>query len=67
MSISKGSTVRLKNVKGVPTRYHGRTGTVVSRPQNNNRIVVEVSAREKGKPNQTRLLALNIREVRPTM
>ena len=67
MSISKGSTVRLKSVKSVPSRDHGRTGTVGSKPQTNNRLVVEVSAREKGKPKQTRLLALNMREVSPTM
>ncbi len=63
MSFSKGSTVRLKKAKGIPSRYQGRTGTVASQPQSNNRMVVEVNARETGKPTQTRLLAVNNREV----
>jgi hypothetical protein len=63
MSFSKGTNVRLKATSAIPVRYHGRTATVVSNPQPNSRFVAEVNARETGKPNQTRLLALTTRDV----
>ena len=63
MNITKGTFVKLKATNAVPTRYQGRTAKVVSSPQPNNRFVAQVNARETGKPNQKRLLALTSKDV----
>jgi len=63
MSVTKGSSVKLKSTTAVPVRYQGRTATVISTPQPNSRFVAEVNARETGKPKQKRLLALTSRDV----
>lgn len=60
MRISKGMTVLLRSTRGIPTRYRRRTATVVSRPQPNNRFVVEVSQRDNGRK---LLLAVHKNEV----
>ena len=63
MTITKGTSVKLKATDAIPVRYQGRTATVVSQPQPNSRFVAEVNARESGKPCQKRLLALTSRDV----
>ena len=63
MTVTKGTSVKLKSTAAIPVRYHGRKATVVSTPQPNSRFVAEVNARESGRPDQTRLLALSTRDI----
>jgi len=64
--ITKGTFVKLKDTKAIPSRYHGRIAKVVSTMQPNKSFVAQVNARESGNPSQTRLLALSGRDVKST-